>query len=59
MEECANTQYGEEFKMSDFEIISDENESVSDVADEELNLSQERRSILSIQELLMHFYVCP
>ncbi len=32
--------------------------SESDVADEELNLSQDRKSILSIQELLKLFYVC-
>ncbi len=54
--EGSNAEYDEEFTMSDFESISDG--SVSDVADEELNLSQDRKSIVSIHELLKLFYVC-
>lgn len=39
MEEGSNAESDEEFRMSDCESISDDSDSVSDVADEELNLS--------------------
>uniref|UniRef100_A0A667WXQ4 Uncharacterized protein n=1 Tax=Myripristis murdjan TaxID=586833 RepID=A0A667WXQ4_9TELE len=58
MEEGLKEEYDDEFDMSDFESSSDENESASDVVDEELNLSQDRKSIVSIQELLKLFCVC-
>lgn len=58
MEEDSNAKYDDEFKMSDFESISNKNESGSDVADQELNIPQDRKIIVSIQELLKLCYVC-
>ncbi len=58
MEEGLDADYDDEFKLSDFESITDENEIVSYVADEELNVSQNRKRIVSIHELLKLFYVC-
>lgn len=47
----------DEFELSE-ESISDEDQSLSDVEDEEASVSQERKSIVSTGELLKLFYVC-
>ena len=46
----------DEFEMDDYDCSEDESE--SEVADEEVNLSQDRKSIVSTQELLKLFRVC-
>ena len=58
MEEGQDNAYDDEFELSGEGSISDEDQSVSDVEDEEPNVSQERKSIVSTGELLKLFRVC-
>lgn len=58
MKECSTADDDEEFKMSNFESISNESDSMSYAVDENLIFFQDRKNIVSIQEWLKLFYVC-
>uniref|UniRef100_A0A8C9Z2U6 Uncharacterized protein n=1 Tax=Sander lucioperca TaxID=283035 RepID=A0A8C9Z2U6_SANLU len=58
MEESQDNCNEDEFELGREESISDEDQSFSDVEDEETNVSQERKSIVSTGELLKLFHVC-
>ena len=58
MEESQDNCGEDEFELGREESISDEDQSFSDVEDEEANVSHERKSIVSTGELLKLFHVC-
>jgi len=58
MEESQDNPSDDEFGLGSEESISDEDQSFCDVEDEEPNVSEERKSIVSTGELLKLFHVC-
>lgn len=58
MEESQDNPNDDEFELGSEESISDEDQSLNDVEDEETNVSQERKSIVSTGKLLKLFHVC-